>query len=111
VPFSVLFVLLFMLCAVISPLVAAGVIWARCTPRWRHLGRRASTMGIILAALSIAIYFTLHALLGEDIPLKPLTVAIAGGAGFTAGVFGICAWIWARRRKDLATADRALHAD
>lgn len=110
-PFSVLFVLLFMLCAVISPLVAAGVIWARCTPRWRHLGMRASTMGIILAALSIAIYFTLHALLGEDTPLKPLTVAIAGGAGFTAGVFGICAWIWARRRKDLATADRGLHAD
>jgi hypothetical protein len=51
-------------------------------------------MGIILAALSIAIYFTLHALLGEDISLKPLTVAIAGGADFTAVASGICAWIW-----------------
>ena len=109
--FSFLFVLLFMFCAVISPLVAAVVVWARCTPRWRHLGRQAGKMGIILATLSVATYFTLHALLGEDIPLKPLTVAIAGGAGFTAGVFGICAWIWARRRKDLATADRALRAD
>jgi hypothetical protein len=111
VPFSVLLVLLFVLCAVISPLVAAGVIWARCTPRWRYVGRRASTMGIILAALSVATYFTLHALLGEDIPLKPLAVAIAGGAGFTAGVSGICAWIWARRRKDLATADCTARAD
>ena len=68
-------------------------------------------MGIILAALCVATYFTLHALLGEDILLEPLSVAIAGGAGFTAGVFGICAWIWARRRKGLATADRALRQD
>jgi uncharacterized membrane protein len=111
VPFSVLLVLLFVLCAVISPLVAAGVVWALCTPRWRYLGRRASTMGIILAALCVATYFTLHALLGEDILLEPLSVAIAGGAGFTAGVFGICAWIWARRRKDLATADCAVRVD
>ena len=68
-------------------------------------------MGIILAALCVATYFTLHALLGEDILLEPLSVAIAGGAGFTAGVFGICAWIWARRRNGLATADRALRQD
>jgi hypothetical protein len=44
---------------------------------------------------------------GEDIPLEPLAVAIAGAAGFTAGASGICAWRWARRRKGLATADRA----
>jgi hypothetical protein len=109
--FSFLFVLLFMFCAVISPLVAAVVVWARCTPRWRHLGRQAGKMGIILATLSVATYFTLYALLGEDIPLEPLAVAIAGGAGFTAGVTGLCTWIWARRRKGLATADRALRAD
>jgi hypothetical protein len=111
VPFSFLLVLLFMLCAVISSLVAAGVVWARCTPRWRYLERLASTMGIILATLYVATFFTLHALLVEDIPLKPLTVAIAGGTGFTAGASGICAWIWARRREDLATADCAVRAD
>jgi len=68
-------------------------------------------MGIILAALSVATYVTLHALLGAAIPLESLAVAIAGGAGFTAGVTGLCTWISARRRKGLATADRALRAD
>lgn len=104
-PFSFVLVLVFMLCAVISPLVAAGVVWALCTERWRYLGRRTSKMGVIVASVSVAAYFSLNALLGEGTPVESISTAIAGGAGFTAGVAGICAWIWARSRKSLATAD------
>jgi hypothetical protein len=104
-PFSFLLVLVFMLCAVISPLIAAGVIWALCTERWRYLGARCGKTGVILAAISVATYFSLNALLGGCIPVHSISVLIAGGAGFTAGVGGICGWIWARNRNSSATAD------
>jgi hypothetical protein len=104
-PFTFLLFLVFMLCAVISPLVAVGAMWALCTERWRYAGWRVSKMGGILAAISIATYFSLNALLGDGAPVRPISIAIAGGAGFTAGAAGICAWIWVRSRKRLATAD------
>lgn len=105
VPSSFLLVLLFLFCAVISPLVAAGVVWSLNTKRWRQLGERAGKMGVVLATMSIATYFSLNALLEEGTAVKPISVAIAGGAGFTAGVVGICAWLWVRNRESLATAD------
>jgi len=104
-PFTFLLFLGFILCAVISPLVAVGVMWALCTKRWRHAGRRVGQMGAILAAMAIAMYFSLNALLGDGAPGRPISIAIAGGAGFTAGAAGICARIWLRSRKGLATAD------
>lgn len=104
-PFTFLLFLGFILCAVISPLVAVGVIWALCTERWRYAGTRVGKTGAILAALSIATYFSLNVLLGDGAPVRPISIAIAGGAGFTAGAAGICAWIWLRSRKSLAIAD------
>ena len=104
-PFSFVLVLVFMLCAAISPLVATGIIWALCTERWRYAGWRVGKMGAILAAMSIATYFSLNALLGDGSPVQPMSVAIAGAAGFTGGAAGICAWMWVRSRKGLATAD------
>jgi hypothetical protein len=103
VPFSFLLVLIFLLCAVISPLVGAGIVWALCVKRWRYTGGRAGKMGAILAAMFIVTYFALNALLGEGVPIQPMSVAAAGGAGFTAGALGACAWIWMRVRKGLAT--------
>lgn len=104
-PFTFLLFLGFILCAVISPLVAAGVMWALSTERWRYAGWRMGKMGAILAAMSIATHFSLNALLGDAAPVWPLSIAIAGGAGFTAGALGIFAWIWLRGRKGLVTAD------
>ena len=104
-PFTFLLFLGFILCAVISPLVAVGVVWALCTERWRYAGMRVGRMGAILAAMSIVTHFGLSALLGDGAPVRPISIAIAGGAGFTAGAAGICAWIWLRSRKGLATAD------
>lgn len=103
VPFSFLLFLVFMLCAVVSPLVGAGVIWALCVKRWRYIGGQAGKTGSILASMFIAAYFVLNGLLGADIPVQPISVAVAGGAGFTAGALGACAWIWMRVRKGLAT--------
>ena len=102
-PFSFLFVLIFLLCAVISPLVGAAIFWALCAKRWRYTGVRAGKMGAILAAVFIATYFALNALLGEGVPIQQMSVAAAGGAGFTAGSLGACAWIWMIVRKGLAT--------
>lgn len=101
-PFSFLLVLIFLLCAVISPLVGAGIVWALYVKRWRYTGGRAGKTGAILAAVFIAIYFALNALLGEGTPVRPMSVAAAGGAGFTAGALGACARIWMRVRKGLA---------
>lgn len=93
-PFSFLFVLVFMLCAVISPLVGGGVVWALRVKRWRYAGERAGATGGILAAKCIATYFVLHALFGNEIPIRPMSIAVAGGAGFTVGALAACAWIW-----------------
>jgi cytochrome c oxidase assembly factor CtaG len=105
VPFSFLLVLVFMLCAVVSPLVAAGIIWALCMRRWRYAGGRSAKGGGILAVMFIMAYFGLHALLGQDTSVQPLSVAVAGGAGFTAGALGACAWVWMRVRRGLATTN------
>jgi len=102
VPFSFLLVLIFLICAVSSPLVGAGIVWALCVKRWRYTGRRAGKIGAILAAVFIATYFALNALLGEGAPVQAMSVAAVGGAGFTAGALGACAWIWMRIRKGLA---------
>lgn len=102
-PFSFLLVLIFLLCAVISPLVGAGIVWALCVKRWRYTGGRAGKMGAILAAMFIVTYFALNALLGGGVPIQAMSVAAAGGAGFTAGALGACAWTWMRVRKGLAT--------
>lgn len=98
VPFSFLFVLVLILCAVISPLVGAGIIWALCLNRWRSIGERIGTTGSILAAKFIAIYFILHALFGNEVPFQPMSIAVAGGAGFTVGALASCTWIWMRSR-------------
>jgi hypothetical protein len=103
VPLSFLLVLIFLFCAVISPLVGAGIVWALCVKRWRYTGGRAGKMGAISAAMFILTYFALNASLGEGIPIQPMSVAAAGGAGFTAGALGACAWIWMRVRKGLTT--------
>jgi hypothetical protein len=99
VHFSFLFVLVLMLCAVVSPLVGAGVIWALGVKRWRYIGERAGTTGGILAAKFIVTYFVLHALFGNEIPIRPMSIAVAGGAGFTAGALLSCAWISMRSGK------------
>lgn len=95
-PFSFLLVLAFLLCAVISPLVGAGIIWALCLKQWRDTGKRAGQMGGISAVTFIAIYFALNFLPGEDIPIQPMAVVVAGGAGFTVGALSACVWIWIR---------------
>lgn len=104
-PFTFLLFLGFVLCAVISPIMAVGVMWALCSERWRYAGRQVGKMGAILAAMSIATYFSLNALLGDAAPVRSISIAIAGGGGFTAGAAGICAWIWLRGRKGPTTAD------
>lgn len=98
-PFSFLLVSVFIACALVSPLAGVGIIWALCVKRWRHAGEHAGTTGGILAAKFIAIYFVLHALFGNEVPIRPLSVAVAGGAGFTAGALTGFAWIWMRSRK------------
>jgi hypothetical protein len=102
VPFSFLLVLIFLLGAVISPLVGIGVVWALCVKRWRYTGGHAAKTGALLAAVFIASYFALIALLGEGTQVQTMSVAAAGGAGFTAGALGACAWIWMRVSKGLA---------
>lgn len=102
-PFSFVLVLIFLLCAVISPFVGAGIIWALCVKRWRYAGRRAGKVGSIVAAIFILTCFVLHTLSGEDMPIQPMSVAMAGGAGFTGGALGACAWRWMRARSRLAT--------
>lgn len=104
-PFSFLLVLVFMLCAVISPLVAAGLTWALCTKRWRYIGRLAGRMGGASAAMFIVAYLGLHALSAEEMPVQLMSAAVTAGAGFTAGVLGTCAWIWIRSCNSLAPAD------
>lgn len=93
---SFLFVSVLILCAAVSPLVGAGVIWALRAERWRYAGERAGVTGGILAAKSIATYVVLHLLFGNEIPIRPVSVAVAGCAGFTAGALLTCAWIWMR---------------
>lgn len=102
-PFFFLFVLVFLFCSVISPVVGAGIVWALSVKRWRYVGRRAGKMGAILAAMFVLTYFALNALLGEGIPAQPMSVAAAGSAGFTVGALGAFAWIWASVRKGWAT--------
>lgn len=102
-PFSFLLVVIVLLCAVVSPMVGAGIIWALCLKRWRYTGERAGIIGGIVAAICIVIYVALNALLGKGIPIQPMSVAVAGGAGFTAGALGACAWIWMRVPGGLTT--------
>lgn len=104
-PLSFLLVLVFMLCAVSSPLVAAGLIWALCTKRWRDTGRLAGRVGGASAAMFIVAYLVIHALSGEDMPVQLMSAAVTAGAGFTVGALGACAWLWIRSRNSLATAD------
>jgi len=96
VPFSFLFVSVSILAALVSPLVGAGVIWALRTERWRSAGQRAGMTAGIVAAKFIATYVALHLLFGNQVPLRPVAIAVAGGAGFTAGTLVTCAWIWMR---------------
>lgn len=103
VPFSFFLFLVFMLCAVISPFVGTGIVLSLCVKRWRYNGGQAGKAGSIAAAMFVAVYFALHALLGEDIPIQPTSVAVAGGAGFTVGVLSAWTWIWMRGRKGLTT--------
>lgn len=98
-PFSSLFVAVCILCAVASPLVAAGVIWALRAERWRPTAQRAGMAGGILAAKFVATYVVLHLLFGNEIPIRPLSIAAAGGAGFTAGALVTCAWIGMKRAR------------
>ena len=93
-PFSFLFVSVSILCALVSPLAGAGVLWALRTERWRSIGQRAGITAGILAAKSIATYVALHLLFGNQIPIRPVAIAVAGGAGFTAGALATCAWLW-----------------
>lgn len=95
-PFSYLFVSVCTLCAIASPLVGLGVIRALRAERWRHVGQRAGMTGGILAAKCIATYVLLHLLFGSEIPIRPASVAVAGGAGFTVGALLTWAWIWMR---------------
>lgn len=95
-PFSFLFVSVSILCALISPLIGAGVIWALRTERWQSTGQRAGITAGIVAAKFIATYVALHLLFGNQIPMRPVAIAVAGGAGFTAGALATCAWIWLR---------------
>lgn len=95
-PFSFLFVSVFMLCAMISPLVGTGVLWALCVKRWRYTGQRAGTTGGIFAAKFVVTYFVLHVLFGNGIPIRPMSIAVAAGAGFTIGALVTCTWIWMR---------------
>lgn len=93
-PFSFSFMLVVMLCASISPLVGTGVIWALCVKRWRYTGQRAGTTGGIFAAKFVATYFALHVLFGNGIQMRPMSMAVAAGAGFTIGALVMCMWIW-----------------
>lgn len=102
-PFSFVLVLIFLLGAAISPLVGVGIVWALCVKRWRYAGGRAGKMGSIVATIFISTCFIPHTLLGEDMPIQPMFVAIAGGAGLTGGALGACAWRWMRARSRLAT--------
>lgn len=90
---------MFMLCAVMSLLVAAGMIWALRVKRWRHAGERAGTTGFIFAAKFMATYFVLHVLFENEMPIRPMSIAVAGGAGFTVGALVTCAWLWMRSIK------------
>jgi hypothetical protein len=103
VPLSFLLVLVFMLCAVISPLVGAVVIGTLCVKRWQDIGGHAGKMGAIVAAMFIVTYLALNGLLGEGTPIQAISLAAAGGAGFTAGALGAFVWIWMRGRKGVAT--------
>lgn len=98
-----------MLCAVISPLVGVGVVWALCVKRWRYVGGPAVMTGSMLAAILIAAYFVLNALLGEALSIQPLSIAIAGGAGFTSGALGAWAGIWMRGRSQKPTDSDQLY--
>ncbi len=89
-----------MLCAALSPLVGAGILWALRTKRWRYAGERAGTTGGIFAAKFVVTYVVLHVLFGNEIPIRPMSIAVAGGAGFTAGALFTCAWMWFRPRSD-----------
>lgn len=103
VPFSFLLVLMFMLCALISPFVVAGVICALCVKRWRHTGERAGMCGSICGATFIVACIGLNAALGDGSPIPPTSFALTGGAGFTGGVLVYFAWVWVKVRKGLAT--------
>jgi len=94
VPFSFVFVSVSILCALVSPLVAAAMIWALRTEQWRSAGQRAGITAGIVAAKFIATYVALHLLFGNQIPMRPVAIAVAGGAGFTAGALATCAWLW-----------------
>jgi hypothetical protein len=111
VPFSFLLILAFMLCALVSPLVGAGVVWALCAKRWRHAGERAGTAGGIFAVKFMVTYVALHALFGNDVPMQPMSVAVAGGAGFTAGALGACIWTWMKSGPMSGRANAAAPVD
>ena len=89
-------------------MVAAGVMWALCTERWRYTGWRVGKVGAVLAAMSVATNFSLNALPGDGAPVRPISIAIAVGAGFTAGAADACAWIWVGSRKVLAAGNQGL---
>jgi uncharacterized membrane protein YhaH (DUF805 family) len=107
-PFFFLLFLCFMLCALVSPLIVGAIIWAHYVKRWRDTGRRAGKGGSIVAVIFILAYFGVRALLGQDAPVRATSIAAAGGAGFTAGVLGTCAWVWMRVRKGQVLAGEDL---
>jgi hypothetical protein len=99
VPVSSLFVSVSILCACPSPLVAAAVIRALYAERWRSIGQHACLTGGIFAAKLIATCLMLHFLFGNAFPFRPVSIAVAGGAGFTVGALAACAWRWMRSTK------------
>lgn len=95
-PFSFSFVPVWNLCAAVSPLLAAGIVWALRTTRYRNIGQRAGIAAGIFTAKFIATYFILNFLFGNEFQFRPMAIALAGGTGFTAGALIACAWTWMR---------------
>ena len=84
-PFSFVFAFVFIAFALVSPIIAAGIICALCVGRWRDAGKRMACGSVLLGVVSAVAYSSLNAAFGDSSPPVPIAVAFVSGAGFTCG--------------------------
>jgi uncharacterized membrane protein len=90
--------LLFVLCALISPLILASVVGMFFSSRWRPMAQQAAKAGIAAAVAFLAFHEMMLATLASA-RTGSIGDVIAAGGGFTVGVAGsyLFAWVWKKR--------------
>lgn len=103
-PATFLLFLVFMLCAVVSPLAILGVAWTMFSPQWRRLGFQGAKFGVISAMFFCAASELLSIVLADGAERSAFSISVVCGAGFTIGI--IVMYLWEKVRQ-VFTAEAA----